>query len=273
MTAMGDEKSVQGIRHPGRTWVGIMFGIIGILLMLSPVVWLVEFIRLEGYENNAGSIGSLWWPVLSVVLLLVGIYAINEGFDTYNLLESDCPCCGAHATRRFDPLPATCESCAAYLRADGDRVREEALEATGRYWVGSHRYLRTAKRTEQGRLLFQMPPICAICGSSDAHNTRDVVVDVTPSDSGPSWLGKAIVATSSGKTRRQMGLRMDGSVKTSGPSSPGAEDQLREELADVKVPVCSEHASGPSPLHCSDVSKSLQFTSYRYYKAFLALNP
>lgn len=66
-----------------------------------------------------------------------------------------------------------------------------------------------------------------------------------------------------------MDLNYDGSVKQRGPRSPTDEDRLREELADVKVPVCAKHAN-ERPLACMD--GTLEFASYRYYKEFLALN-
>jgi hypothetical protein len=246
-------------------------GYLGILFMLSPVVWLVEFIRLEGYESNAGTIGSLWWPVLAVVLFFVGIFMLS-GFESKNLLESDCPCCGAHETREFTTIPTPCYRCIAYLRADGDRVREESLDATTTYGYSVYpdRYEPAVTRNARGRMMFKMPAFCAICGKSDASQTRDVVVSSRTSSSGPSWVGMAVVQFSSGATRRKMDLNYDGTVKQRGPRSPTDEDRMREELADVKVPVCSEHASGTAPLECVD--GHLEFASYRYYKEFLALN-
>jgi hypothetical protein len=69
-----------------------------------------------------------------------------------------------------------------------------------------------------------------------------------------------------------MGLRYDGTVKSSGPRTPEPteEDRMREELADVKVPVCYAHSSGTKPLQY--FVGFLEFESYRYYKEFLALN-
>lgn len=267
---MAEEQSVQGIRHPARTPARTAMGCLGIVLMLSPVAWLVVFIRNACHGTMDGPFTSLWWPILAVVLFFVGMFMLS-GFESKYMLESDCPNCGAHATREFSFPPKICGSCIAYLRAEGDRVREESMDATNDsgYWVQRSRYEPAEKRNERGRIAFKMPSICAICGTTETSDTVDVHVGTAISSSGPSWLGMAIVATSSGSTRRKMGLRYDGTVRTSGPSSPTDEDRMREELADVKVPVCRDHA-GSRPLKCID--RTLEFESYRYYKEFLALN-
>jgi hypothetical protein len=192
------EKSVEGIRHPARTLARTAMGYFGILLMLTPVIWLVEFIRNGWYESNAGMMGSLWWPILSVVLFFAGMVCIS-GFESKNLLESDCPCCGFHATREFiGDYPNACSRCIAYMRADGDRVREESLDATNSfgYSVYPRRYEPAAMRDHRGHVVFKMPPICAICGSADVSDSKDVYVETTSSSSGSSWLGAAIVLTS-----------------------------------------------------------------------------
>lgn len=268
-----DEKSVEGIRHPGRTPLGITFGILGVLCLLSPLWWIVELIRHASYRFNDGFIGSLGWSIVFFLLFVVGVLAADAGLSKKNRLESDCPNCGAHATRRFwDFMPTECGTCIAYLRAEGDRVREESLDEaesyTHDYSVPATRYLPAATRHLQQHFEFKIPQLCAQCGSSDVRH-ESKIVDRTPSNSEPGLFWKAVAFSSSSSQRRTMGLRRDGRFWNRTPPTPTESNRLDEELSVMKVPVCAKHEDS-SPVSYN--AGQLEFALYRYYKAFLALN-
>jgi hypothetical protein len=268
-----DEKSVEGIRHPARTPLGIAFGILGVLCLLSPLWWIVELIRHASYRFNDGFIGSLGWSIVFFFVFMFGVLVADAGLSKKNRLESDCPRCGAYATRRFwDFMPTECGTCIAYLRADGDRVREESLdqaESYGHYYaVPAKRYLPAAKRDQQEHFEFKIPQLCAQCGSSDVRH-ESKIVDRTPSNSESGLFWKAVAFSSSSQQRRKMGLRQDGRFWNRTPVTPNDNDRLDEGLSLMRVPVCNEHKDA-TPVSYN--SGKLEFALYRYYKEFLALN-
>lgn len=276
---MTNDKSVQGIRHRAWTPAGVFWRVLGTLCFLSPIAWIVELIRHASYRFNDGLMATIGISVVVVVLFIIGVIAVSSwsGYFSKTVLESECPVCGARATRNFEPKYATqCSKCIAYLRADGDRVREERLDATGMYGVDPTRYLPGAK-PDPDRLSFEMPRICATCGSSDARNERPIsksyVADLPGATVASFVVDQLAQEALSHDTRARMGLwGPQGYGRYKGVGANLGDDELVEKAVhELTFPACDAHTkSSPPPVEHSGTR--LYFSSYRFYKEFLATN-
>lgn len=276
---MTNDKSVQGIRQRSWTPAGVFWRVLGTLCFLSPIVWIVELIRHSSYRFNDGLMATIGISVVVVVLFIIGVLAVNSwgGYFSKTVLESECPVCGTRATRNFEPKYATqCSHCMAYLRADGDRVREERPDATGMFRVDPPRYLPAAK-PDPDHLSFELPRICATCGSPEARHDRKIGRAYVAEIPGTAVAGVVVDEVAremlSHDAKARMGLWGPlgyGRYKGFG-TNKSDDDLLDEQLKQLAFPACDAHAKGGSdPVEYSQAV--LLFGSYRYYKEFLAAN-
>lgn len=274
-----NDKSVQGIRQRSWTPAGVFWRVLGTLCFLSPIAWIVELIRHASYRFNDGLMATIGISVVVVVLFIIGVLAVISwgGYFSKTVLESECPVCGARATRDFGPNLATgCSKCSAYLRAEGDRVREEQLDATGNFGIVPSRYLPGAK-PDPDRLSFELPQMCATCGSPDVRHQRQISRTYTPDLPGAAVAGFVVEQiakeTLSHESKAKMGLWGPlGYSRYKGLGASKSDDQLLENAVhELTFPACDAHAkSGDAPVEHSEAT--LWFRSYRYYKEFLAAN-
>jgi len=164
-------------------------------------------------------------------------------------------------------LPLPCGTCIAYLRASGLEVTEERLDAVNAIMaicvVASARYLPVVERDSEGQFAFQMPPMCAMCGSADAPHLRRI----ENRNRGAYDSGLQDVVTSELTYTGLPGRRGSGAKQSQG-------DLLDDGLRGLKVPVCVNHTSPVSPLYppLEYNSGALVIASYRYYRALCTLN-
>jgi hypothetical protein len=253
--------------------------VLGTLCFLSPIAWIIELIRDSSYRFNDGLMATIGISVVVIVLFIIGVITVDSwgGYFSKTVLESECPVCGVRATRDYGPKYATnCAHCSAYLRSEGDRVREERLDATGLFQVAPTRYLRGAKQDPR-RLSFELPRICATCGSPDARHERKISKSYTPDLPGAAVAGFVVEQiaqeTLSHESRVKLGLWGPlGYGHYRGFGRDKSDDQMLENAVhELSFPACDAHVKGgDTPVEHSDVT--LWFRSYRYYKEFLAAN-
>jgi len=232
------------------------------------------FFRLSGERGHLLDDGHVGDTVVGVaffaIVAIAGVLGIRGFFSARRdvVLDSACPCCGARQIRNFgdpsddgvDPLP--CATCIAYLRAKGVEVTEERLDAFDKattYVVPPARYLPVVARDGQGHFAFQMPAMCAGCGSDDAPHLRGI----------EAWGGGAALGFLVTE------LSYTGVPGRGGRSTAESESELLDAgLRDLKVPVCVDHTRHASLEHAPFVYESggLIVASYRFYRAFCALN-
>ncbi|HEX4452950.1 MAG TPA: hypothetical protein VH143_18880 [Kofleriaceae bacterium] len=99
----------------------------------------------------------------------------------------------------------------------------------------------------------------ASCGDPNARHHRKIAVgDHFGRDIGPLWSQSSHVLPQAGM----------------GPSAPTDDDKNSRSLSNLSAPVCAKHTEAADPM--TDVIKyssgTLEFRSYRYYKAFCELN-
>jgi hypothetical protein len=248
--------------------------------LFVPIVWIVVLVRDAHYRFNEGFVPTLGITIVVIILFVIGLAAgTRTAWAKYlarNVLESECPSCGMRATREFDKrFPTSCANCPAYLRAEADVVREEQADAImerfNPYRIAASRYLPAATRDEQGKVVFKMPPMCAMC-CADANGMRDITDAYAAGDAGilGTLAEEAAYGAMSRESRARTGLwgpTGTGNVRNS-PSRPTNTSEVT--LDHLKLPVCAVHASGLSAIE--HASSDLCFASYRYYKEFLALN-
>jgi hypothetical protein len=277
---MTDGVAVPGIRHRSWTPIGVGLRVIGTLCFLAPFWWIVELIRHASYRFNDGLIATIGLSAVFVLLFIIGVLALSSwgGYFSKTVLESDCPVCGTRAKRDYNERATSCGTCIAYLRADGTRVREESIDAQdGSYMVEDKRLRPALKPLGRDGVAVAMPAICAVCGSPDATQQRTISRIFETELPGASIAGavakEVAYSAMSREARAKTGLWGPlGSGPYQGVKGPAKDADLDPALAEVKFPVCETHAAGgPSePIRC--MTGNLWFTSYRYYKAFLAEN-
>jgi hypothetical protein len=241
------------------------------LLVLWSARWFFGLIQQRGHLLDDGHVGDTVVGVAFFsIVAIIGVLGIRGFFSATRdvVLESACPCCGARQIRNFgDPSqaevePLACGTCLVYLRAKGLEVTEERIEAITRnsYVVPPARYLPVIERDSQGHFAFQMPPMCAGCGSTDAPHLRDIAAW------GRGGAGLGFVGTQMSYT---------GVPGRDGRSTAESQSDLLDAgLRDLKVPVCVNHTRHASLVYAPFEYKSggLVMASYRFYKAFCALN-
>lgn len=214
---------------------------------------------------------SFWATAFYILLGLVSIVglAILSYERSIRQIDSECPACGVRVwfalpRRNVDketPI-ARCGRCLAYVAQRDGEIQEVPIETVSeRPGFGIHYTQYEDRFRRQGGVKFIMPPFCAICGSHDVHEQREIEV--------------IYVATSSGDSVfwREANYELRGSYS---PGTASAPDGLTaSDLRDVRVPVCELHGKSkayrPFPLSSDDWG-TLQFASYRFYKAFCVAN-
>ena len=193
-----------------------------------------------------------------------------------SVLASACPACGTRAERTFTAAPASCGTCAAYLRATGLEVREESPDALDLsippYALPPERYLPVAKRDNHNHFKFAMPAMCAVCGAADAPKLHKIKDWSIASAGGNGGILGAVVSAAVTEVASTSYTYNHHPVSSAEPTPSAQYDHL---LARLQAPVCVAHATipysaGDNVLAFHD--GQLEFASYRYYKAFVVLN-
>jgi hypothetical protein len=293
----GDQTSTPGVAPPvvigkrlpfwrDMSLAGAAFVAVSPLLILWAGRWFVGLARQRGHLLDDGHVGdtlvgSAFFAVVALVGL-AGLWGFIKSLREF-VLEFACPSCGVLQQRSFgapsEPRTTSqpCRACQAYLRARGIEVREELSNAVDTmilpYEILPERYLPIATRDALGRFQFKMPPICANCGSSDAGHFRDIEkLGSRQIDFGV--VGSiASMAVDEVSTDAQLAYR--NRLQHSAPiTKEDPSEALDAGLRDLKVPVCAKHTGQEDPLGdlLNYSSGRLSFASYRYYKAFCALN-
>lgn len=276
---MADDKFVQGIRHRSWTPVGVILRVTGTLCFLAPFWWIVELIRHASYRFNDGLMATIGLTVVFIILFIIGVLALSswEGYFSKTVIESECPACGTRAKRDYNERATNCSACIAYLRADGNRIREERLDAeNGSYMVSHDRLLPALKRDEQDHVVLKMPAMCATCGAPDPKHQKAIYRMTDASLPGSGVIGavasEVAYQAMSRESRAKAGLwgpTGAGPYKSLGDAPP---NELDSALEEVKFLVCETHAKQQGFDLITCYNGNLWFRSYRYYKEFLAEN-
>lgn len=252
--------------------------------------WVLHLVHGYGhlFEEGGSILATIGGTALFAIALIVAILCLGAVPAHFRriVIESECPRCGVRAVRTFSSpsdegrVPTECGHCIAYLRTDGERVREEDLDACDTTWfpfrVTPARYLPAARQDGRTRFVFRMPALCAVCGSPDARERREIgnlmggtgsvlgeivgeIVDTELRYAGRSW---------------QVAGPLFGNSTASRPDNPTPEEQRDRALDKLEVPVCARHteAAAPGEDALKHSNGDLLFASYRYYLEFLALN-
>lgn len=231
----------------------------------SPPVLLWALYQLLFHHGWMGGLGYVIWGGLAVVAA-IGCLLLNMARSDQPL-EAACPVCGTRGMWTYmdrvehpDPIGQLCAACGAYDGTNGLEVRELSLDAKGAFEIDSDRYARHVKRDAQGRITFEMPAFCAVCGSDDATSRRKIDAPASESSGGDeAW--------------KQVNYAYSGHRGQIAQFTPA--DAIRGvNLQHIEVPVCERHASSsgqPDAMWTNDVA-TLRFGSYRFYKAFCGLN-
>ena len=262
------------------------FAIASPLLILWAARWGIGLVRGYGHLFDDDHFGdTVAGTIFFAVVLLVGIFGCSMFANAARMvvLESACPCCGAQRRRDYqDPSklespPAPCGACLAYLRVKGLAVTEEPTEAVGtsrlNYELSPERYLPVATRDDREHFKFEMPPMCAVCGSPNADQLR-AIGEWGRHHTDFGVLG-AVASMAADEVSTDVQLASKGRLQHNAPITAQAPSALLDAgLRDLKVPVCTADKrdldDGGDALQYS--SGKLLFASYRYYKAFCELN-
>jgi hypothetical protein len=217
--------------------------------------------------------------VIPTVACVVGIFQLADQVRS-TVIDSPCPCCGALHRRTFGAASkpsddaVACGECTAYLRIRGLEVGEEPPAGMHGYELWPVRYLPRARLSpDGGHLEFDMPPMCATCGSAEATHLREIAAwgaRTAPANSG-GILGAVVDEVASEAFGN---ARYGAAQRRSVATAPTAEDLYDQALSALTVPVCAQHTEEADPWDatCQYRCGRILWRSYRYYKAFLALN-
>ncbi len=284
----GKPSAVVGKRLPAWDFRGLVLGAVAIAMLLGSVWWVIHLMRGHGHllddGNTLGTVGGTALFVLAFIIGVVGVSSL-PGYFRKLVVESECPRCGVRAVRKFQnpkaehTEPTKCGNCVAYLRAQGDWVSEESVDACDMamvpYSVGSKRYLLTVERDGRNRFVFQMPAICAVCGSPEASHRRKIG-HLGDGSAGDSIVGQIVAKelTYAARSWQVAGPMLGNSTASRPEEPPSQEDKADAALGELEVPVCARHteAAAPSGDAVRFAHGDLEFASYRYYLEFLAAN-
>lgn len=284
-------KVVIGKRLP--FWKGMTPGEV-LYILASPVFlvlavrWFLGLRHVQGglfSDDNFG--GTVMGGLFAIAGLIAGGYGIWMLLFAKHtgVIVSACPSCGVERKRSFadanrkDDYPAPCGACLTYLRVKGLEVSEESIDAFDTMksccQLQPETYVPIVKRDPQGRFLFAIPAMCAVCCSSDAALLRDIGEwGRTNNDIG--ILG-TIVSAAASEVAADAGVSYANRPQHNAPStSVSALEQLDLGLRQLKTPVCDKHTEMKDHLGNGNALAywhgTLTFASYRYYRAFCELN-
>lgn len=258
---------------------------------LLAIRWFIELRHVDSpFGDNFG--GTFMGGLLSLAGLAIagfGLWLFNGARKT-PVIACACPVCGIDRIRGFieqptpskamanlsekarrraiekmekDGWPTECGACIAYLRIRREtlEVREQSIDASDtsltHYRVTPDQYVSITKRGDDAErtFQFQFPAMCAVCGAPDAPLRRKV-----------------------GDPNRSLGTTdiIDDYLLWEHPSFPGPKtggEQLDDALRGLETPVCANHTQTDYRGDALAYERgTLRFASYRYYKAFCALN-
>jgi hypothetical protein len=240
----------------------------GPAVIAGGIAWIVHLARPKvGTMFDNDNVGpTVVFGAVALIIIIIGIFLTRSSMRVV-AVEGPCPCCGVSSVRRFDKPtdpssdPTPCGACIAYLRTSGTALREEALETTQRsYDLAPDQYLPALQRlSNRGGYKFAMPAICAMCGDPKATHKRKIEsAELLVTDPIELFTKHNIVP-------------MVGMAPNPGP--PTEDQKNNAGLSHLTAPVCDKHTEKEefrSPLEYSN--GTLEFMSYRYYKAFCELN-
>lgn len=279
----GDNRVVVGKRLPSWNGQTRRDTLIALVLLLGVAWWVSHLVRGYGHlfegDNDLVTIGGTIFFAIGLLVALSNLASLPGDLRKIKL-ESECPRCGAPAVRAFHDRksparpPTECGRCVAYLRADGDHVREESLDAFDpeaqpyRIWLTDRELPRDGKK----RIKLAMPSVCATCGSSDAPHRREMFVS---GGDDRSVIG-SVIGTAAGEMW-EAEVRSRQTVPTyrhrrDSPAAPSDELELRSAFDELRLSVCALHVDDEMGFVAHYYKGLVSFSSYRYYLEFLALN-
>lgn len=248
--------------HP--PWWRVMLSSAGwAIWLVCSVVGLGYAVFKIGFDRQWLDSGDYMFYGAILIVFVIGLLIARASRAGWRkTLECECPACGMVTMMEFDADPPIrrCDRCGAYCRANGTAVSELPLDtlSPARFIVESNRYFDIVRCEPGYTLNFEMPPFCAVCGAADAPHTVPVEVGASSGSDRDGFVAQEINYQLTGKHHASSG-RTHGRVKG-------------YDLEATKVPVCAAHTKpDPRPMSSDDWGM-LGFTSYRYYKAFVAAN-
>jgi len=251
-------------------------------LLAASTWWVLRVIRIWGHNFAFGHLLVTLFGALFVSFAVpLGIYGLSNFAKAFSrvVVEGVCPRC---STRIAQPLEASeqvseaiaCTNCVLYLRVDRTKVSEEDLAAWDKLYAP---YQVPPTRWRRAAFPFQLPAICAICGSSDAPKKREIRRYGGSTSSGPSVLGSVVgvafdVAVDAGGGPRMNSINYWASHRKETVAEPPEDERIVRDngaLNWIEVPVCDAHEWEFAVAYDDG---NLRFASYRYYRDFLALN-
>jgi len=153
--------------------------------------------------------------------------------------------------------PPSCGACIAYLCADGLNVHEPPSTATYAvpcFDVKVERYAGVAQVDSKGHYQVPMPSLCAVCGSVDARNHRDI--------GSPHRTDLGVVGS---VANEYVSAHRQGAIKEFASPLPGV-PRHEINLCWMRIPVCARHTLDEDPwnvgvLYETDV---LRFQNYGF---------
>jgi hypothetical protein len=237
--------------------------------LASPPALIVATIKLVFFYSRLSSLATLLY-ILVALVAIGGLVILSVERET-RPVECECPACGARVWFEFtlrsiepeQPI-ARCDKCLVYVSQHDSQISEVSLEMTSEnqgFTVFSNQYEANVRRKDDGGIAFDLPAFCAVCGAGDAPHQREIVIHFADTQVNTEvWRQLNYART---------GSRGHGMVMNSAPTRITGRDFLH-----FRVPVCAEHrepTTRPSPLETDDWG-SLDFASYRFYKAFIVAN-
>lgn len=281
-SARSDEVFVRPYWQTTNIRMKVLLSLGPIALLAASTWWLLRVIRIWGHNLALGHLlVTLFGALFVSIAVPLGIYGLSNFAKTFSrvVIEAACPRCSTQIVQRLEASEQVseaiaCSNCTAYVRIDRTKVCEEDL-ATWDKW--SVPYEVSSKRWRRAAFPFRLPATCAICGSSDAPKKRVIRKFGGSAGSGPSVLGSVAgvavdVAIDAGGGQRMNSINYWASHRKKSDSKPTEDEQIERDngaLNWIEVPVCDAHATTRPVAYGRGI---LRFSSYRYYRDFLALN-
>ena len=235
----------------------------------SPPLLILAAVKLVFFYSRL-STGATFLYILLALVAIGGLVMLGL-IRSKRPLECECPACGKLVWFEFakQPTPpdlsiARCDKCLIYVCRREVDISEAALETTNdveRFIVHSNQYETNVRRNAEGRIAFDMPTFCALCGAAEAPYLLKAEISYSDTSVNTELVRQANYA--------RTGSRGHGVGSGSAVTRISGTDFLGQQVA-----VCAQHqapTTRPVPLSISDWG-GLYFASYRFYKAFVAAN-